>query len=119
MNSTAGSMKIRFFLILILACAAVLYARGSTEAPEAALRTVQASGMVRMVGSAPLTSLVISGDEREWYIEREEQHKLQPFQQQRVTVKAREYYRDLAFANGSPAGRQYYLKDIKVITPKS
>jgi hypothetical protein len=88
---------------------------GAREAPAA---KVLASGMVRMVGSGPMRSLVISGGHREWYIEPQEQKKLILFQQQTVTVKGREYFRELTFANGVPAGRQYYLKNIKIIREK-
>jgi hypothetical protein len=41
-----------------------------------------------------------------------------PFQQQIVTVKAQEYYYDRFFANGTPAGKQYFFKKIVIISPK-
>lgn len=87
-------------------------ALGAREAPAA---KVLVSGKVRMVGSGPTRSLVISGENREWYVEPQEQKKLINFQQQTVRVQGREYFRELTFANGMPAGRQYYLKDIKII----
>jgi hypothetical protein len=109
-------MKIsRRILIILIACAtaALVCAGGGSDG-----RKVQITGRVRLVGSSPLNSLVITGEDREWFIEREEQQKLWKLQQQVVTVQGREYYRDLTFANGTPAGRQYFLKDIKVISPK-
>jgi hypothetical protein len=78
-------------------------------------KPVEVTGRVRMVGSSPLSSLVLSGENREWHIEAGEQEKLMRFQQQTVTVKGREYYADLTFANGMSAGRRYYLKDIEIV----
>ena len=76
---------------------------------------IEASGRVRLVGNSPMTSLVISGEDREWYIEFKEQEKLMHLQQQNVTVIANEYYEDRVFANGTSAGRFYFLKDIIII----
>jgi hypothetical protein len=82
-----------------------------TETPE---RRVRVSGRVRLVGGGPFPQMVITGEDREWYIEREEESKLLDLQQRLVTVEGTESYRDLNFANGSPAGRRYTLKNIKV-----
>jgi hypothetical protein len=76
---------------------------------------VTVSGTVRLVGSSPMTSLVISGEEREWYVEQAEEKKLASLQQQTVTVSGTEYYVDYVFANGITAGRRYFLKNITVI----
>jgi len=100
------------YLILFFFLLSALPALGSKEQ-----KAIQVTGYVRLVGSSPLASLVISGENREWYIEREEHSKLVDLQQQAVTVKGTEYYIDLVFANGDPAGRQYYLKNIKIISP--
>ena len=62
-----------------------------------------------------MTSLVITGEDREWYVESGEKEKLMHLQQQNVTVIANEYYEDRVFANGTSAGRFYFLKDIVVI----
>jgi hypothetical protein len=80
---------------------------------------VEVSGTVRMVGNTPMNFLVISGENREWRITPEEQEKLMPFQQQTVTVKAQEYYYDRSFANGTSAGREYYLKNIVIMKHQS
>ena len=115
--------KFAFWLPFIFLCAAGnLYALGGGEkgnagAQGASLR-VEVSGKVRMVGNSPMTFLVLSGETREWYIEEKEQKKLMELQQQFVTVKADEYYQDMVFANGSSAGRYYFLKNITVISPK-
>ena len=102
-------------LVFFVLCAANILARGRDEKDSPKTRKVEISGRVRMVGSSPMTSLVISGEDREWYIEPEEQKKLTDFQQQTVTVRADEYYYDRVFANGASAGRQYYIKNIVII----
>jgi len=89
-----------------------------SELQRDSLQKVEASGRVRLVGSSPMTSLVITGEDREWYIELAEKEKLMHLQQQNVTVIAYEYYEDRVFANGFSAGRFYFLKDIVVIEPK-
>jgi len=107
-------------LLFILLCTAQnIFAQGREEKDRPKPRKVEVSGKVRMVGNSPMTSLVISGENREWYIEPEEQEKLMEFQQQTVTVRAQEYYYDRVFANGTSAGRQYYIKNIVIIEPKN
>jgi hypothetical protein len=88
--------------------------REKTEDTGTRERQVQVSGRVRLVGGGPFPQMVITGEDREWYIEKEEESKLLEFQQQLVTVEGTESYRDLTFANGSPAGRRYTLRDVKV-----
>jgi hypothetical protein len=100
-------------LSLIFLCAAVnVFALGSKDGSKP--QKVEVSGIVRLVGNSPFSSLVISGD-REWYIVPEEQKKLMDLQHQTVTVKGQEYYYDRTFANGTSAGRQYYLKNIVIV----
>ena len=60
-----------------------------------------------------MTSLVISGENREWQVEPSEEAKLKHLQRQTVTVSGVEYYIDHVFANGITR-RQYYIKDIIV-----
>ena len=102
---------------LVVLCA-VLNAMGRGEKDEVKLQKVEVSGRVRLVGNSPMTSLVITAENREWFVEPEEQNKLMHLQQQMVTVRAKEYYQDRLFANGSSAGRYYYLREITVISPK-
>jgi hypothetical protein len=116
------------FLLLLVVAAGNLLPLGKKEKKQtkpqysepqrSSLRKVEASGRVRLVGSSPFTLLVISGEDREWYIEADEKEKLMHLQQQNVTVIANEYYEDRVFANGTSAGRFYFLKDIIVIEPK-
>ena len=100
-------------LLLGILSITALAAFGRRE--NADTQIVQATGRVRLVGSSPLTSLVLSGEEREWYIDEKETEKIRPFQQQLITVQGKEYFHDLTFVNGRSAGRRYYLSDIKII----
>jgi len=103
-------------LILLSYAALNLYAMGGGEREGSRPVRVRVSGTVRLVGNDPVTSLVITGENREWQIVKNEENKLKHLQQQNVTVRGREYYVDLFFANGTPAGRHYYLKNITVIS---
>jgi hypothetical protein len=78
-------------------------------------KNVEVSGRVRLVGSGPQTKLVITGKDREWYINEKDRNKLMNLQQQIVTVKGRESFEDLTFASGISAGRRYLLENITVI----
>jgi hypothetical protein len=89
-----------------------------TEPQYSEPQRVEVSGRVRLVGNSPMTALVITGEDREWYVESGEKEKLMHLQQQDVTVIAYEYYEDRVFANGASAGRYYFLKDITVIKPE-
>ncbi|MDR0316101.1 MAG: hypothetical protein LBH97_04290 [Treponema sp.] len=111
-------IKTILLLLLIFGVVAGLFAFGAKETGDTETQIVVVSGRVRLVGSSPLTSLVISGENREWYVEPGEERKLMQLQQQIVTVEGREYYRDLTFVNGVSAGRRYFLKNIKIIEPK-
>jgi hypothetical protein len=87
---------------------------GNEAAPQN--RLVRVSGRVRLVGSAIFPELVISGENREWFIDRDEQPLLAEFQQRVVIVEGTESYVDLTFANGVPAGRRYTLKNIHLVS---
>jgi hypothetical protein len=112
--------KFAIALLLFAVCIGVdVYALGNKDKNGSKPQNVEVSGRVRMVGSVPMVSLVITGESREWYIDSEEQEKFISLQHQVVTVRASEYYQDMVFANGRPAGRFYYLKNIVIISPKS
>jgi hypothetical protein len=107
-----------FLPLVFLLCATIgLPAMGGNEKEGSTPIQVTVSGRVRLVGSSPITSLVISGEDREWYIAQPEEKKLMHLQQQTVTVSGKEYYFDYFFADGSSAGRRYFIKDITVIGP--
>ena len=132
--------KFIFFTIIIL-CASVLYAKGNNDKNEPAVKTkpestlsekalpetipsvfemreIEVTGRIRLVGSGPINNLVLTAEDREWYIDQGDRQKLWQLQQQIVTVSGKEYWQDLTFANGMPAGRQYFLKDIRIINGK-
>ena len=77
---------------------------------------VEVTGKVRMVGSSAYPELVISGPLKEWYVARDEEHKLKDLQQRTVTVKANETVVTLTYASGLPAGEKRTLKNIKIIS---
>jgi hypothetical protein len=85
------------------------------EVPGAGELQVRVTGRVRMVGSGPLTELVISGEDREWYVDKKDEAALRDLQQRTVTVEGTETYADLTFANGFPAGRRYTLKNVILV----
>jgi len=103
---------VRLFLLLLLVClAAALYAKGGREKEP----LVQVTGRVRLVGSGSLPELVIRGADKEWFIDREELHKLMDLQHRTVTVEGNETVRELKLANGVSAGDRRTLKNIKII----
>jgi hypothetical protein len=106
-----------YFLAVFLLCLTPLIsALGSKEKekPQPA-RTVQVTGLVRLVGTAILPELVISNPEGEWYIAKEERDKLFDLQQRTVTVEGEETLTELRFANGMSAGIRRDLRKIRVI----
>ena len=114
MNSAFRAALLLFFFCL----ASVLYAVGSKEVKSAAAQStvVQVSGRVRLVGSDPFPELVVSGPDREWYIDRDDQSKLKDLQHRTVTVEGIETVKELRFANGRPAGERRTLKNIRIIS---
>ena len=115
----SGALRLAVALSIAWLCAAgSVNALGRRDKDPAQAQKIEVSGRVRLVGNSPMTSLVITGEDREWFVEPGEQDKLMHLQQQTVTVRATEYYQDRFFANGSPAGRHYYLKNITVIDPR-
>jgi hypothetical protein len=85
------------------------------EETEAVETFVQVTGIVRLVGGGPIPELVITGQDKEWYVSREEDHLLKELQHRTVTVEGYETVIELRFANGLPAGRRRTLRDIKIL----
>ena len=81
-------------------------------------KLVQVSGRVRLVGSMPFSELVISGEDGEWYIAKEDESKLKDLQQRTVAVEGEETVIALVFANGMSAGQRRTLTNIKIISIK-
>jgi len=77
---------------------------------------VQVSGVVRLVGFNPFPELVITDDEFDWYIAREEMNKLHDLQHRAVTIEGRKTITELFFANGMSAGIRRELSNIRIIT---
>ena len=101
-----------FFLIfLLLFLTQIVFSFGSRER----VNVIQITGIVRLIGSSHLPELVISGDEFEWHIPREERDKLHHLQHQTVTVEGEETVREITFASGIPAGKRRELRNIRVI----
>ena len=76
---------------------------------------VQVTGKVRLVGSGTFSELVISGDGKQWYVASEEVQKLRDLQQRVVTIEGDESVKELTWASGSPAGKRWYLRNIRII----
>lgn len=77
--------------------------------------TIRVTGRVRLVGSAPFSRLVVSGEAGEWYVEGGDSGRLQPLQHQTVTVEGRLFAEDIIMVNGDRLGRRYILRDLKLI----
>ena len=107
-------------LLLFFSLAAALPAAGKKENKNSPVQedkntVVQVSGRVRLVGSEPFPELVITGPEREWYIDKDDEHKFKELQHRTVTVEGSETIIELIFANGRPAGERRTLKDIRIL----
>jgi len=106
----------RYFLIVIffLFLIQLGFTFGNRETEEKP-KTIQVTGIVRLVGSDTFPEIVISGSGYEWYVPREERSKLNNLQHRTVTVEGEETVLQLMFANGMPAGTRRELKNIKII----
>lgn len=90
---------------------ALLFARGGKEKAK----TVQVTGIVRLVGNEPFTEIVISASENEWYIPRDERAKLIDFQHRTVTVEGEETMTEIKSASGLFTIMRRELRNIRVI----
>ena len=97
--------------LLFICLAAALSALGNKEEDA----VVQVTGRVRLVGSGPMPEIVISGQERQWYVAKEDSEKLKQLQHRTVTVEGKETVAELKFASGRSAGTRRTLSDIKII----
>ena len=76
---------------------------------------MRVTGKIRLIGNGFMTELVITGQENEWYIPKEEEYKFKDLQQRTVTVQGSETIENLTFASGLPAGERRTLKNIRII----
>ena len=100
------------FCLFIFFTTALVFAFGRRER----VITVEVTGIVRMVGAGLLSEIVISGQEREWYVAKDEEYKLIDLQHRTITVEGVQTIIQLRFANGFPAGERYYLERVRVIS---
>ena len=77
---------------------------------------VRVTGMVRLVGSGTMPELVITGNDMEWYVFKDEEYKLRELQHRIVTVEGSETVHTLTFASGLPAGERRFLKNIRIVS---
>ena len=80
---------------------------------------VQITGVVRLVGNANFSELLISGAEREqWYITRNDRHILHDLQHRVVTVEGELTVHQVVLANGRLRGDRQVLHNIRIIEVK-
>ena len=113
MNNAFRIALLAFFLCL----AAALPAGGRKDEKSTGGQSavVRVSGRVRLVGSEPFPELVITGQNMEWYIDKDDNQKLKDLQHRTVTIEGTETVQALTFANGRPAGERRALKNIRII----
>jgi hypothetical protein len=119
----------RFAVLLILAAAPLLQARGARDSSAGGegqvpgfyenARTgalVEVTGLVRLVGSEPFPELVITGrDNQVWYIAQEDRAVLRKFEQQTVTVRGVVRREERMLANGKRLEDRLVLSAVVVV----
>ena len=117
--------KLRFvsLIIIILSGISLLHALPSKEKESASVKSTEeektiviVTGLVRLVGASAFSELVITSEEAQWYIAKEDREKLHQLQQRMVTVEGEETVRELKFAGGQSAGLRRELRNIKIIS---
>jgi tRNA A37 methylthiotransferase MiaB len=105
--------KLQFILtaVLVLCAAMPVHALGNKEKNS----VIQVTGVVRLVGNASFSELVVTGVNTEWYIAKADADKFHNLQHQTVTVEGEEKVIEMRFASGLPAGTRRELKNIKII----
>jgi hypothetical protein len=100
-----------FFLLFICAVAA-LFAGGKKEKSN----VVEVTGTVRLIGNEPVTELVISGSDTEWYIAREDAPKLKDLQHRTITVRGTLTVEERRLANGYLFGERRTLSNVEIVS---
>ena len=106
--------KIWFVLMFLLLVSAIIFAFGAKEKDEP-VETIQVTGIVRLTGSSLFPELVITGEEEQWFVTKDEMEKLFDLQHHTVTVEAVETVTERFFAGGMSAGLHRELSNIKII----
>jgi len=98
---------------LVFTCLSMVLLAGAGKEKGA---VVKVTGVVRLVGSSPVSEILISGESGQWYIAREEARKFMDLQHRTVTIQGAETVEKLTLANGLPAGERRTLNNIKIIS---
>jgi hypothetical protein len=103
-----------FFVFCLIPGYALGKKDGASKAPDT--QRLQVRGRVRLVGSMPLTSLVITDNDRhDWYVEGADRELIRNYEQGTIVVEGRPEYEDMILANGEKLGVRRYLRDIRII----
>ena len=100
------------FFVLFFLCVIVLFAGDDQENTE----TIKVTGVVRLIGTGNFPQIVITTEDKEWYLPKEDADKLFNLQHRKVTVEGEGSKRELKFASGRSAGIRYELRNIKIIS---
>ena len=100
------------FCVLLFLCTIVLFADDDQENPD----IIQVTGVVRLIGTGNFPQIVITTEDKEWYLPKEDADKLFNLQHRKVTVEGEGSKRELKFASGRSAGTRYELRNIKIIS---
>ena len=100
--------------MFLLFASTMLFAFGAKEKEEE-LETIQVTGIVRLTGTSLFPELVISGEDGQWFVTKDEMEKLFNMQHHTVTVEAVETVTEIFFAGGLSAGMRRELSNIKII----
>jgi hypothetical protein len=114
-----NNLRVIVLIGLLISCMTIVYAGGNKEKePAVERRIVQVTGLVRLVGSAPLNELVISSPDGEWYITRSEMSKLFDLQHRTVTVEGEETIRERSSGGNTLrlSMTQRILSNVRILT---
>ena len=100
--------------MFLLFTSAMLFSFGAKEKEEE-VETIQVTGIVRLTGTSLFPELIISGEDGQWVITKDEMEKLFDLQHHTVTVEAVETVTERFFAGGLSAGIRRELSNIKII----
>jgi hypothetical protein len=76
-------------------------------------KRVTISGTARLVGNMPFTEFVISSEDGDWFVDKDDEDKFEDGQT--VTVMGTAHYSDIVLANGKKTGVKRTLSDVMII----
>jgi hypothetical protein len=112
----------RNFVYLIILTVTVIFISPPVSAlgrrhGEAKRQSIEITGRVRLIGSAPFPDLVLSDETgRDWYVRQEEKDKLSKLEQQTVKIRAAFEVEDIILADGKKVGERRILYDIVLVS---